>query len=120
MLSPMLGAFISEVRRSRGLTQTEVADISGIPQSSISAFERDRRVPSATNLHRILHACGYQLAASAGARQITCRPPATDPFLDSLEPLPPVPPMTEAEHNRRLTAALELSSEIVRSRAARR
>lgn len=116
----MLGTFISEVRHSRGLTQTEVAEIAGIPQSSISAFERDRRVPSATNLHRILHACGYQLAATAGAKQVTCRPPATDPFLDSLEPIPPIPPMSEDEHNRRLTAVLELSSEIVRSRAGNR
>ena len=71
MLSCMYGAFIASVRRSRGLTQAQLAEVSGVQQSNISAIEQDRRQPSAATLHRLVHACGFELLASAGEQSDT-------------------------------------------------
>lgn len=83
----MYGRFIREVRESRRLSQREVAEVSGITQSNISAFENDRRVPSADTLNRLLVACGYELAAVAGEQIVFCNLPRIGWFPD--EDLPP-------------------------------
>lgn len=48
----------------RGLSQSALAELAGIPQPNLSAYERDRRCPSAETLNRLVMACGYQLAAT--------------------------------------------------------
>lgn len=83
----MYGSFLREVRESRHLTQSELAEISGICQSNISAIENDRRMPSADTMNRLLVSCGYELTASAGERSIHCPLPAIGWFPD--EDLPP-------------------------------
>jgi len=86
----MYGAFIREVRSSRGLTQTELARIVGIEQPNISAYENDRQMPSADMLNRILTGCGYLLEATAGDRRLVCPPwgsrkaSSRDPQFDAL------------------------------------
>lgn len=83
----MYSRFVREVRESRRLSQREVSEVSGITQSNISAFENNRRVPSADSLNRILVACGYEMAAVAGEQNIFCDLPRIGWFPD--EDLPP-------------------------------
>lgn len=83
----MFGSFVRDVRQSRGLSQSDLAEVSGIRQSNISAIEHDRRVPSADTLNRLLVACGYELKAVAGPRTIACPLPRVGWFPD--EDLPP-------------------------------
>lgn len=78
----MYGAFVRAVRRSRGMTQRELATISGVGQSNISAIENGRRLPSVDTLNRLLVACGFELAADAGDRMIHCGLPRAGWFPD--------------------------------------
>ena len=82
----MYGAFLRDVRRSRRLSQDELAEIVGISQPNLSAYERDRRVPSADTLNRLLVACGYQLVARAGPTSIACPLPRVGWFPDDEDP----------------------------------
>jgi len=66
------GEFIRQVRRSRGLSQHELAVLVGTSQPTLSAYEHDRKVPSADTLNRIVVACGYLLTASAGPAEVVC------------------------------------------------
>lgn len=117
------GSFVEAVRRSRGLTQRQVAEISGIEQANISAIENGRRVPSAVTLHRLLHACGYELTATAGDEVIGCPPPSHHPVVDDLfakgaveEPPTVTPDTPMAERVRVITAVLDAAEAAVRSR----
>jgi len=47
-----------EARTASGLTQTQLAERTGIPQPAISAYERGRRVPGADMFLRLLAATG--------------------------------------------------------------
>jgi transcriptional regulator with XRE-family HTH domain len=66
----MYGAFIKTVRKSRLLSQSELARIVGIDQPNLSAYENDRQLPSADMLNKIVVGCGYLLEAVAGERRI--------------------------------------------------
>jgi transcriptional regulator with XRE-family HTH domain len=52
---------IRTAREAAGLTQTALARRAGEPQSVVSAYERRRRQPSASALHRLVEAAGYRL-----------------------------------------------------------
>jgi transcriptional regulator with XRE-family HTH domain len=82
----MYGRFLREVRQSRELTQLQLSEIVGISQSNISAYESDRRIPSADSLNKIVVACGYVLAAKAGTSVITCDLPKVGWFTDDDTP----------------------------------
>lgn len=86
----MYGAFICEVRRSRGISQKQLAATAGISQPNLSAYEHDRRIPTVETLNKILVACGYQLAAAGGTRVVYCPLPAAGWFPD--EDLPAAVP----------------------------
>ena len=73
----MYGAFIKRARTSRGLTQVQLARITGIEQPNLSAYENDRQMPSADTLNRILVGCGYLLEATAGDRRLICPLPGS-------------------------------------------
>ncbi|MGI9033745.1 MAG: helix-turn-helix domain-containing protein [Acidimicrobiales bacterium] len=90
----MYGTFVRAVREARALTQKELADISGVRQSNISAIESGRRVPSADTLNRLLVACGFEITATAGNRRVYCPLPRGDWFPDEDLParLPQDPP----------------------------
>ena len=74
----MYGSVIRRARAERGLTQVELAAVSGIAQANISAIENDRRQPTAETLHRLLTSCGFELVAMAGTREIPLPPPLDD------------------------------------------
>jgi transcriptional regulator with XRE-family HTH domain len=82
----MYAEFIREVRTSRGLSQSELAAVSGVSQPNISAIENGRRQPSADTLNRLLVACGYQLAAVADERTVYCPLPKLGWFPDEDDP----------------------------------
>ena len=84
----MYGSFVTAVRNARGLTQTELAAISGLSQPNLSAIEHDRRVPSADTLNRIVVSCGFELAAVAGGSAVFCPLPRGGWFPDEDDPGP--------------------------------
>ena len=64
------GFLIREARRAAGLTQAELAERSGTSQATLSAYERDRRVPSASTLARLLAAAGRRLTTRPVSRPV--------------------------------------------------
>jgi transcriptional regulator with XRE-family HTH domain len=113
----MYGDLVRRARRARGLTQSELAANAGVEQANISAIENERRLPSAATLHRLLHACGFELVASAGRHQVACGPPQGDddgPAPSCDEPTD----LTIDTRRRQLVAALDAAEAIVRARTA--
>jgi len=122
----MYGTFVRSVREARGLTQAELAQVSGVPQPNISAIERDRRLPSLDTLNRLVVACGFELAAVAGDRAVHCPLPKAGWFPDEdlperLEDDPAdEPPIAGAQTSledrlRMVDAVLELADVVRRS-----
>lgn len=116
----MYGAFIRAVRESKGISQDQLARTVGISQPNVSAYERDRRIPTADTLNKLLVACGYQLAAADGTRVVYCPLPTAgwfpDEDLPSADPGDPddeSPTVTAdtpmADRVRAISAALELA-----------
>jgi len=85
----MYGEFVRAVREARALTQRELALVSGVGQSNISAIENNRRMPTADTLRSLLEACGFELTATAGNRTIFCSPPDDERRADALPGDPP-------------------------------
>jgi len=54
-------ALLQEARRRSGLTQAELADRAGVPQSTVAKIERGRRDPSLSTLERLVRAAGLEL-----------------------------------------------------------
>jgi len=107
------GTFVRAAREARGLTQRDLAVISGVLQSNISAIENGRRIPSADTLNRLLVACGFELAARSAGVTIYCPLPDDDPWPaaaagDPADERPTVPAGASAEERARvLTAVLD-------------
>lgn len=57
----LIGKLI-EAREAKGLTQQELADISGVKQSSIARLEKLKTTPQIDTLFKILTPMGYKLA----------------------------------------------------------
>ncbi len=123
----MYGDFIRSLRIARGMSQNDLAEVSGIPQPNISAIERDRRLPSIDSLNRLLVACGFELAAVAGERVVHCPLPEVGWFPDEGLPgpepddpgdeAPVVGPDTPTEDRVRIiTAVLEAAAHQVQVR----
>lgn len=98
----MYGTFIHRIRTTRGISQGALARIVGISQPNLSAYERDRRVPSTDTLNRIVVACGYELAAIAGDQTLFCPLPAAGWYPD--EDLPPADPNDPPDERPTVTA----------------
>ena len=84
----MYGAFVRAVREAAGLTQRELAEVSGVRQSNVSAIENGRRTPSADTLNRLLVSCGFELSATKGSRVVYCPLPNGGWFPDEDLPGP--------------------------------
>jgi len=52
---------IGQIRRASGLTQTQLAERSGLDRSVLSAYEHARRQPSVAAMARIARSAGLQL-----------------------------------------------------------
>lgn len=83
----MYGSFLRRVRTSRQLSQSALAEIVGISQPNLSAYENDRRSPTVDVLNRLVVACGYQLVADGGSREVRVPLPQAGWFPD--DDLPP-------------------------------
>lgn len=62
-----LGEAIATARRSRGLTQPEVAELAGITQAALSRYENDQRTPEPEVLERLAAALGVTVELLEGA-----------------------------------------------------
>lgn len=126
----MYGAFLRQVRESRGMSQAVLAEVSGIGQPNISAYENDRRTPSLDVFNRLLVSCGYQVAADGGSTVLHMPFPKGAggyPFDDLPPRLPDDPPdegptvpldATAEERAEVLVAVLELAKAVDVGRAA--
>ncbi|HYI60187.1 MAG TPA: helix-turn-helix transcriptional regulator [Acidimicrobiales bacterium] len=94
----MYGAFLRRVRESRGLSQAQLAELTGISQPNLSAYENDRRTPTLDTFNRMLVACGYQVAADGGSTVLHLPlPPGAGGYpFDDLPPRLPDDPPDEA------------------------
>lgn len=63
-LARIVGAII-EKRNSLGLSQRELADICGIPQSSVARIETFKTTPKIDTLLKIMQPLGLKLTVSA-------------------------------------------------------
>jgi transcriptional regulator with XRE-family HTH domain len=54
-------SLLREARERAGLTQQQLAERSGIAQSTISAYESGKRVPGVDALTKLLDSAGYEL-----------------------------------------------------------
>jgi uncharacterized protein len=54
-------ALLQLARLKAGLTQRELAERAAVPDTMISAYERDQRQPTLATLLRLLHAAGFDL-----------------------------------------------------------
>ena len=54
-------ALLQLARLKTGMSQRELAERAGVPDSMISAYERDLRQPTLTTLLRLLRAAGFEL-----------------------------------------------------------
>ncbi len=57
----MIGATIRKMRKARGFTQHELANMTGIAQSTISGYETFFSRPNYGELIKILDACEYEM-----------------------------------------------------------
>lgn len=64
----LIGPFLRRTRETAGLTQRTVAQRSGVPQGTISAYERGLRSPRLDQVERLLAAMRLQLALRAEPR----------------------------------------------------
>jgi transcriptional regulator with XRE-family HTH domain len=58
------GELIRAARLRAGLSQAELAERLGMPQSSIARWEVDSVEPGLSKLRRVLRACGFDLSLS--------------------------------------------------------
>lgn len=66
-MSGRLGEAIETARRSRGLTQPEVAELASITQAALSRYENDQRTPEPEVLKRLAAALGVTVELLEGA-----------------------------------------------------
>jgi transcriptional regulator with XRE-family HTH domain len=98
------GRYLRYARRKAGLTQVELAERAGVPQSVIARIESGSSVPRFDTIDRLLHACGFalELAPRAGA--------GVDRTL--------IEPLVEATPTERAVAAVEQASGVADLMAA--
>lgn len=53
---------IHQIREEKGLTQVELAELSGVNQANISRIENGERLPNIYTLQKIANSLGMQLA----------------------------------------------------------
>jgi transcriptional regulator with XRE-family HTH domain len=70
------GELIRAARLRAGLSQDELSERLGLPQSSIARWEVDKVEPGLSTMRRVLQACGYDLS-------LTLIPFARDPERDA-------------------------------------
>jgi transcriptional regulator with XRE-family HTH domain len=64
------GDLIHDARARAGLTQAQLARLSGTSQATLSAYERGSKGPSASTLARVLAAAGRRLTTRLASRPV--------------------------------------------------
>ena len=59
-----IASIVREARRRAGLTQAELAERAGVPQSTIGRIESGTRVPSSEMVERLVDAAGFGVSVS--------------------------------------------------------
>ncbi len=59
-----LSDLIREARRRSGLSQAELADLAGVPKSTVGRIESRTRVPSTAMAERLIRAAGFEVSVS--------------------------------------------------------
>lgn len=59
----LFGARLRELRNKRGLTQVELAELTGVPQNHISTIERGAKLPTIGTLIRFAFALECKVSA---------------------------------------------------------
>jgi transcriptional regulator with XRE-family HTH domain len=74
-----LGTVLTVLRIIRGLTQDQLAQVSGLRSGTISDYERGKMVPGLVTAQRLLEAMGYSFSALDQARALisSLRPHST-------------------------------------------
>ena len=67
-VSRIVGALI-ERRQDLNLSQRKLAEMCGLPQSSVARIESGRSTPNLSTLLRIFHELGLELVAQPAVRQ---------------------------------------------------
>lgn len=72
-LRKRLGAQVRHLRKAAGKTQQEVADMLGIYQSDLAAFEsRGEKIGSLERVEALLNLFGYELVPSEKKTSLMC------------------------------------------------
>lgn len=81
-----LGGRIKKLRTDLGYTQKEFAELIGVPQPSLSAYENDKNLPASDVLIKLAHKCGISLdwLCGIGETKNTGSTPSIDTIVDSL------------------------------------
>ena len=53
--------WVNGARRSAGLTQRQLSELSRVPQPTIARIESGKQMPRVDTLDRLLRACGWEL-----------------------------------------------------------
>lgn len=98
--APTLAAGLLRIARDRvGLTQTDLADLAGVSQQAISAYETGRKEPTLPTLQRLLAAAGFEMRIRL--EELDRHDEALEDFLRSL----PLEEQVELDRARRDRAA---------------
>lgn len=95
-----------EARKASGLTQSQLAERSGVPQPAISAYERGRRIPGADMFLRLLAANGATVQLDYRITRTTEDSPSGQPTTptprdEHVLPTLPDSPQARALHRHR-------------------
>ena len=61
IVNPALGKKLAALREGKGLTQTALAESSGVPLGTIREFEQGKREPLLSNAQRLARALKFDL-----------------------------------------------------------
>jgi len=90
--SSSFGKRLAQVRKARGITQTELATKIGVSQRVIAYYEKETNRPPAHLLPKIVKALGVSADVLLGSQDLPAAPPATSKRLikriEKLERLP--------------------------------
>ncbi len=62
----ILRNLVREARKRAGLTQVELAERAGVPQSTVARVESGARTPSTDLVERLVRATGYEIRVGLG------------------------------------------------------
>ena len=82
-------ATITEYREARGWTEYQLAERSGLPQSTISSWYRKNMVPTIPSLEKICAACGITLSQFFAEGEMVELNPELKELFDSWAALTP-------------------------------